>query len=316
MSKVEQLKLMGFDPLYAEYALQANNDNLELALDFLVKNPEIPKELKENKKFEEKIELKKEIKKEDDFIVYINCAGQHFATMHSTLEKVRETKFYRIIMNNEERDKDGNIFIDRPPKYFEYILNYLRTGKINEEEEEELLFELKFYQLDKHFKMKDNIVSKTLFKLKGGNDFTIKFQKGTFEMNKTGGTSTWTNCHIISDKAISNGKHYWEIEIINIQSDKSGTVFGLSKSTTPYFSSDIAVGMSGSLYGGVTGTPVYGNNGDKIGIFCDFDKGKVEFYYNQQYRAYANISKGTLYYPVFHIYYVGNIFKLSFPKKK
>lgn len=325
-SKVKQLSEMGFDPIYCEYALSANNDNLELALDYLVKNPDMPKELKEKKVFKEeeiieKIELKKEIKKENDYIIYINCAGSKFATMHSTIEKVKDTKFYRLIMTNEEKDKEGNIFIDRPPKYFEFILNYLRTGrKIKEEEEEEdELFskEMKFYQLDKYFELKQNESFKTLFKLKGSSDFTITSKKGSIELNKTGGTNTWTNCHIVTDKPISSGKHYWEIEIINIQSDKSGTAFGITKNqNAPYFSSDITVGMSGSLYGGVSGTAIYGNNGDKIGIFCNFDKGQVEFYHNGSYRATASISKGTQYFPVFHIYYVSNIFKVSFPKKK
>jgi hypothetical protein len=60
------------------------------------------------------------------------------------------------------------------------------------------------------------------------NDFTLS--KDGLTIEKIGGGSQWTNAMVYGDKPLSKGVHYWEIKIINIQSDKSGTSMGLAKS--------------------------------------------------------------------------------------
>jgi hypothetical protein len=54
---------------------------------------------------------------------------------------------------NMEPDEDGEYFIDRNPKYFEIILDFLRKGNVilhgmSQSELEELVEELHFYRLE------------------------------------------------------------------------------------------------------------------------------------------------------------------------
>eukprot|EP01121_Diplochlamys_sp_Union-15-3_P010999 TRINITY_DN3157_c0_g1_i3.p1 TRINITY_DN3157_c0_g1~~TRINITY_DN3157_c0_g1_i3.p1 ORF type:complete len:100 (-),score=12.65 TRINITY_DN3157_c0_g1_i3:33-332(-) len=56
--------------------------------------------------------------------VKINVGGTHFETCISTL-----TKENSVLAALVHANTDGSIFIDRSPKYFGEILNYLRTGR-------------------------------------------------------------------------------------------------------------------------------------------------------------------------------------------
>jgi len=61
-------------------------------------------------------------------LVHINVGGTVFTTRRSTLESAEGTFFEGILSErfSVDRDKDGNIFIDRDPKHFKHILNWLR----------------------------------------------------------------------------------------------------------------------------------------------------------------------------------------------
>eukprot|EP01080_Neovahlkampfia_damariscottae_P008326 gene8326-150_t len=91
----------------------------------------------------------------DGTIMNLNVGGKKFTTLKSTLLK---SKFFEDLFNNDKiiYDKDDNIFIDRPSKEFSIILDSLRTDQMEAPEEQHefanLVFELKFYQLDKLFK--------------------------------------------------------------------------------------------------------------------------------------------------------------------
>ena len=65
-------------------------------------------------------------------IVKLNVGGHLFATLKSTLLK-HENSYFADILNNKNKsdviyDENKAIFIDRNPKYFEFIIEYLRTG--------------------------------------------------------------------------------------------------------------------------------------------------------------------------------------------
>lgn len=60
-------------------------------------------------------------------IVRLNVGGHLFTTTKSTL-----TRFPTVALDNILRnlDKEGNVFVDREGRMFQYILGFLRTGKL------------------------------------------------------------------------------------------------------------------------------------------------------------------------------------------
>ncbi|PAA85613.1 hypothetical protein BOX15_Mlig004663g2, partial [Macrostomum lignano] len=62
-------------------------------------------------------------------IINFNVGGKRFSTSQQTLLSIPDT-FFRALLNGSldtQRDETGAIFIDRDPKLFSLILNYLRT---------------------------------------------------------------------------------------------------------------------------------------------------------------------------------------------
>ena len=62
-------------------------------------------------------------------IFHLNVGGEIFATSKATLCSTRGSNLEKMVRGETEQqfDKDGNLFIDQNPKYFPYILEYLRT---------------------------------------------------------------------------------------------------------------------------------------------------------------------------------------------
>ena len=85
--------------------------------------------------------------------VNLNIGGQHFTTSIQTLTKDPDSMLAAMFSGRFELNpcEDGAFFIDRDGTHFRYILNYLRTGKLNLPEnttfEKELLEEAEFYQI-------------------------------------------------------------------------------------------------------------------------------------------------------------------------
>lgn len=76
-------------------------------------------------------------------IITINVGGKLFTT---TTETLYRSKYFRDISNGNprcERDENGNIFIDRCPKAFSHVLNFLRDDRYPFPDEYE--FELEAY---------------------------------------------------------------------------------------------------------------------------------------------------------------------------
>lgn len=147
-------------------------------------------------------------------------------------------------------------------------------------------------------------------------DFVLSNRNMTVE--KVTGGCQWQNCMVFGNKKLQTGSHYWEITINNIDNDKSGTIFGITKDKSKsYFSSDIGLGMAGSGYNTINGNGWSGgDNGDTIGIFVDFKAGFVYFFKNSKYlNVSAKLNTGITYYPVIHIYYETNKFTLACPNK-
>jgi len=71
----------------------------------------------------------------------LNVGGKVFCTSVDTLTSSEhdEINFFTALfdpekqhVNNADRDGDDIIFIDRSPIYFDYVLNYLRDGVLQE----------------------------------------------------------------------------------------------------------------------------------------------------------------------------------------
>lgn len=100
------------------------------------------------KKLEEEAE---NVKSYQNSIVKFNVSGQLYATRQQTLLSVKDTLFYKLVLS-KKFDLSKEIFIDRSNNLFSYILEYLRTGRMNysrfnSEELEELRVEADYYEL-------------------------------------------------------------------------------------------------------------------------------------------------------------------------
>jgi hypothetical protein len=86
--------------------------------------------------------------------ITLNIGGTKFTTTISTLTSQPDTFFTAMFSGNFPiiTESDGSIFIDRSPKYFEYILDYLRSNKyvteeLTKKELQKILVEAEYYQL-------------------------------------------------------------------------------------------------------------------------------------------------------------------------
>merc|ERR1712000_60015 len=93
-----------------------------------------------------------EAKKKSNKKVVLDVGGKKFATYSSTLLKHETSYFTALLLNGEMQDVDGSYFIDRNPKYFGVLLDFLRTGTLDYEDFTEknidkLKDEFKFYSV-------------------------------------------------------------------------------------------------------------------------------------------------------------------------
>eukprot|EP01062_Namystynia_karyoxenos_P074035 TRINITY_DN70857_c0_g1_i1.p1 TRINITY_DN70857_c0_g1~~TRINITY_DN70857_c0_g1_i1.p1 ORF type:complete len:325 (+),score=95.78 TRINITY_DN70857_c0_g1_i1:91-1065(+) len=89
-------------------------------------------------------------------VLELNVGGKLFTTLRSTMEKMEGSMFAALAggMHEVARDRAGNIVIDRHPLYFELVLEYCRTGRVNKDvyqkitDRDALLCEVDYYGLD------------------------------------------------------------------------------------------------------------------------------------------------------------------------
>lgn len=92
----------------------------------------------------------KDNKCKDDKVSF-DVGGRKFTTTKETLLKAKNSLFEAIVLD-KEIDLTKELFFDRNPDIFTYILNYLRTGNINykqfnKAEKRILLEEARYYQI-------------------------------------------------------------------------------------------------------------------------------------------------------------------------
>eukprot|EP01117_Protostelium_nocturnum_P008593 TRINITY_DN3085_c0_g1_i4.p1 TRINITY_DN3085_c0_g1~~TRINITY_DN3085_c0_g1_i4.p1 ORF type:complete len:335 (+),score=114.67 TRINITY_DN3085_c0_g1_i4:1114-2118(+) len=86
--------------------------------------------------------------------ISLDVGGKIFAASKDTLLRFKDTYFSGLLQSEHwQPDKDGRYFIDRNPKNFAIVLDYLRSGalkisKLNKEEKEDLINDFDYYQID------------------------------------------------------------------------------------------------------------------------------------------------------------------------
>ncbi|KAL6052805.1 protein homooligomerization [Balamuthia mandrillaris] len=64
--------------------------------------------------------------------VVLDVGGKRFATSKSSFLRFKESFFWAMLANGHwQPDADGSFFIDRDPKHFSRIINYLRSGQFD-----------------------------------------------------------------------------------------------------------------------------------------------------------------------------------------
>lgn len=127
-------------------ALKSKLENIETQLEGQMKDLEEREE-----KWKVMDERVQDIVKNQNEVATFNIGGKKFATRTETLLGVKDTLFYKLILSNKFNLQE-EIFFDRSPKMFTYILDYLRHKKINykrfnKEELEELRVEAEYYEI-------------------------------------------------------------------------------------------------------------------------------------------------------------------------
>ena len=62
--------------------------------------------------------------------IYINIGGTQFVTLLTTLHRFPNTRLPKLVLNKVDAELEKNeFFFDRNPVFFNYILDYYRTGK-------------------------------------------------------------------------------------------------------------------------------------------------------------------------------------------
>eukprot|EP01118_Nematostelium_gracile_P018433 TRINITY_DN8184_c0_g2_i2.p1 TRINITY_DN8184_c0_g2~~TRINITY_DN8184_c0_g2_i2.p1 ORF type:complete len:312 (-),score=78.33 TRINITY_DN8184_c0_g2_i2:3-938(-) len=116
------------------------HEEIEERIEFLQQ-----KEEQRKKQIEESFEkLKSQIN--------LNVGGQRFSTSKSTLTSIEDTYFYAMLSSDKWKPNEyGEYFIDRNPKHFQQIVDYMKDGRLfndlNSQEKREIKKEMDYYQI-------------------------------------------------------------------------------------------------------------------------------------------------------------------------
>ncbi|KAK2962220.1 putative polyA polymerase [Blattamonas nauphoetae] len=111
-------------------------------------------ELERERKRLELIQNDNETQQLDDQAIELNVGGVIFCTQLKTLRRFESSMLFRMFSGSHllPRDKQGRIFIDRNPRMFELLLEYMRTGHLplsfrNSSDEKSFQTELDYFAL-------------------------------------------------------------------------------------------------------------------------------------------------------------------------
>lgn len=194
--------------------------------------------------------------------VVLDVGGKRFATRPSTLMKYETSYFTALLLNEELKDEDGSFFIDRNPKLFGVLLDFLRTDKLDFEpckvNMTKLREEFEFYSVP--------------------FPNTVAFANG--EKSATMGQAYQVN----KGTLLEHGKHTWSIRAdVVVNSFDVGVV---SPSHTSHFNlqSQTAWGLraSGMCHWGQTQVNNRIKNGDILTFHLDLEAKTLQIDHNQE----------------------------------
>ena len=106
--------------------------------------------------FTQTLDKKSDYNEQNNKIIKLNVGGQLIQTTKLTLLTFDDTLFHKLLSDYENQNQT-EIFLDRSPVLFAYILDFLRTKSLNIEKLkheallEDLLREIKYFNLSSHF---------------------------------------------------------------------------------------------------------------------------------------------------------------------
>jgi hypothetical protein len=127
-------------------SLKSRLENIETQLEEQMRDLEVREE-----KWDRLDSRVQELMNKEYELVKFNVGGKKFASKTETLLKVKDTLFYKMIIS-ARFDFREEIFFDRSPKYFPFLLDFIRYNKLNykrfnKEELEELKIEAEYYEI-------------------------------------------------------------------------------------------------------------------------------------------------------------------------
>lgn len=218
-------------------------------------------------------------------VLRLNVGGELFTVPIATLTKDDNTYFQALLYAEQEgvseafRDEMGNIFIDRDPVIFRYILNYLRGYTHFQMLPEDQVHKLK---VDAHFFQLSGLVD-LLHDMDQSAE--LQFQAGPGVSPERTRLRVVYGIAIIGDGFLVTGRHRITIEVVVADYVGVGLVSDACVSTDQEFhktANSCVYYMSGVFY---TNFPHHRKeenhmrieNGDYISVLVDMDRGFAEF---------------------------------------
>lgn len=252
----------------------------------------------------------------DEDYVALNVGGKIFTTTKSTLRAIPDSKLDKIITGRFPviKDENENIFLDRNPDYFQYVLEFLRDGSILYPSQDSFARKRINHEL-KHFELvstqKNQFVldsAKKSADIQIGDD-QLTAWKSSFEANSV----------VLGDQELTNGVYNWQVEIL-AKSAFYHQAYGVCSSTVAhanpvgfYFNSFPCVTTQG--YGCLfnpTNMPVL-TVGDIIEFMYDADTRHFEVSCKAKGLHCKTVVSGDKIKPFFLVYGNGDKFKVTFP---
>jgi len=188
-------------------------------------------------------------------------------------------------------DEDGTYFIDRNPKFFGMILDYLRKDSINisglsSSELTDLQDEVEFYQIESLLALLKQSIKTPKIVWSNSHLNSIKISDSTL-------TAVGGSCNIVlaTIPLISSGKHSWKMKVIKPGNYISiGVALNTIRNNQGYIGNspdgwslnqDGAIEHCGTYYSDVMGHKVPLQTNDVIQVTVDFDNMKISWVKNE-----------------------------------
>jgi len=248
-------------------------------------------------------------------MINFNIGGRMFTTSLSNLQRYPESYFGVMFSGrwDSKPGEDGRYFIDRSPRVFDYILDYLRGEQLElelipKEDKALLLREAKFYQLHQLVETIDPPIAELQWELKPNQNGVLSNNNRTFTKTRDG---TEGNCNVMGTIGWSSGVHEWTVILgencqyvmIGIATNNTNPI-GQNYESNGYY----LYTHDGNLYGqnGVNCVTYHKSRlheNQRISVKLDMDAKSLTFAVDGVWKgiAWGTIPQAT-YYPSFDVY--------------